>query len=342
MAVCDPALGAHAARVASHAEAVARRLGWDEARIEGCGSALRSTTSARSTSDPGCSRSPGALDAGRAGDDPRAPRGGGLADRRRPVARRGAAVRPLPPRALGRATATRPGGRGTSIPLEGRLLAVADAFDAMTSARPYRGRRSTRGRGGRARSSAAPGRSSTPRSSTRCSARSTPASECRVERAVRRRLRQAPAAAGSRPSRASAQTSSFVCVRRITSSVNAVVPWWPPRSAVRMPSATASRQRLADRPPGGLESVVVGVGEQRRRGEDHRHRVGDVLALQRRRRAVRRLRHQRRRHVTRRRRTRRAATPSRRSSRTAAARGRRGCRRRGSAPGSPSARRSTR
>jgi HD-GYP domain-containing protein (c-di-GMP phosphodiesterase class II) len=28
--------------------------------------------------------------------------------------------------------------RGRSIPLEGRLLAVADAFDAMTSARPYR------------------------------------------------------------------------------------------------------------------------------------------------------------------------------------------------------------
>ena len=27
---------------------------------------------------------------------------------------------------------------GTQIPLEGRILAVADAFDAMTSARPYR------------------------------------------------------------------------------------------------------------------------------------------------------------------------------------------------------------
>ena len=27
---------------------------------------------------------------------------------------------------------------GTEIPLEGRILAVADAFDAMTSARPYR------------------------------------------------------------------------------------------------------------------------------------------------------------------------------------------------------------
>jgi HD-GYP domain-containing protein (c-di-GMP phosphodiesterase class II) len=27
---------------------------------------------------------------------------------------------------------------GASIPLEGRILAVADAFDAMTSGRPYR------------------------------------------------------------------------------------------------------------------------------------------------------------------------------------------------------------
>jgi HD-GYP domain-containing protein (c-di-GMP phosphodiesterase class II) len=27
---------------------------------------------------------------------------------------------------------------GTAIPLEGRILAVADAYDAMTSGRPYR------------------------------------------------------------------------------------------------------------------------------------------------------------------------------------------------------------
>jgi HD-GYP domain-containing protein (c-di-GMP phosphodiesterase class II) len=30
---------------------------------------------------------------------------------------------------------------GESIPLEARILAVADAFDAMTSIRPYRGLR---------------------------------------------------------------------------------------------------------------------------------------------------------------------------------------------------------
>ena len=37
-----------------------------------------------------------------------------------------------------------PTGRaGHEIPLEGRLLAVADAFDAMTSLRPYRDRLSS-------------------------------------------------------------------------------------------------------------------------------------------------------------------------------------------------------
>ena len=34
MDVCDPALASHAARVGANAEAVARRLGWDDERIE--------------------------------------------------------------------------------------------------------------------------------------------------------------------------------------------------------------------------------------------------------------------------------------------------------------------
>ncbi len=38
------------------------------------------------------------------------------------------------------------------------------------------------------------------------------------------------------------QTSSFCFVRRMTSSVNSLVPAWPAMSAVRTPSATASRQ----------------------------------------------------------------------------------------------------
>ena len=53
-----------------------------------------------------------------------------------------------------------------------------------------------------------------------------------------------------------AQTSSFVRTRRMTSSVNSLVPAWPPRSAVRTPSATVSRQasRIA-RPATAVLSV---------------------------------------------------------------------------------------
>ena len=111
---------------------------------------------------------------------------------------------------------------------------------------------------------------------------------------------------------------------------------------MRTPSATASRaaSRIARAGLAAPRSSSV-VREQRRAGEDHRHRVRDVLALERRRRPVRGLGHQRA-PARSRRRTRRAATPSRRSSRRAAARGRRGCRRRGSAPGSPSGRPSRR
>src|SRR5919197_915772 len=50
--------------------------------------------------------------------------------------------------------------------------------------------------------------------------------------------------------------------------------------------------RLADRAADPLRFLVA-VGEERRAGEDHRHRVRDVLALERRRGAVRRLRHDR-------------------------------------------------
>jgi len=51
-----------------------------------------------------------------------------------------------------------------------------------------------------------------------------------------------------------AQTSSLAFVRSMTSSVNSVVPEWPPRSAVRTPCATASSAasrtaRAASSPP---------------------------------------------------------------------------------------------
>ena len=55
------------------------------------------------------------------------------------------------------------GKAGEEIPVEARVLAIADAFDAMTSDRPYRSALTLRRRS--RRSSAAPARSSTRRSS---------------------------------------------------------------------------------------------------------------------------------------------------------------------------------
>ncbi len=137
MRVCDPALGGHAARVGAHAELIARRLGWDDERIDDLrlGAALHDV--GKVAVRPEVLQKPGALDA----DE--------LAQvRAHPV--EGAwlisGVRSLIPalpyvlfhheRWDGAGYPTRRS--GAEIPLEGRILAVADAFDAMTSARPYR------------------------------------------------------------------------------------------------------------------------------------------------------------------------------------------------------------
>ena len=68
--------------------------------------------------------------------------------RARQPARRGE-LGALPPRAHGRRAATRAPG-GDDIPLEGRMLAVADAYEAMTADRPYRSALVRRGRARRA------------------------------------------------------------------------------------------------------------------------------------------------------------------------------------------------
>lgn len=137
MSVADPALGEHAARVGAHAEMIARRLGWDDERIDDLrlGAALHDV--GKVSVRPEVLQKPGALD-----DDE-------LAQiRAHPV--EGAwlisGVRSLGvalPYVLfhherwdGAGYPTRRA--GAEIPLEGRILAVADAFDAMTSSRPYR------------------------------------------------------------------------------------------------------------------------------------------------------------------------------------------------------------
>jgi HD-GYP domain-containing protein (c-di-GMP phosphodiesterase class II) len=137
MSVCDPGLGGHAARVGAHAELIARRLGWADDRVDGLrlGAALHDV--GKVSLRPEVLQKPGALD-----DDEIAH------IRAHPV--EGAwlisGVRSLAPalpyvlfhheRWDGMGYPTRRSGH--EIPLEGRIMAVADAFDAMTSSRPYR------------------------------------------------------------------------------------------------------------------------------------------------------------------------------------------------------------
>jgi HD-GYP domain-containing protein (c-di-GMP phosphodiesterase class II) len=142
MDVCDPALAPHAARVASNGEAVALRLGWDDRRLEALrlGAALHDV--GKVNVRPEVLGKPGVLD-----EDERAE------IRAHPVEGTWliAGVPSLAPalpyvlfhheRWDGTGYPTRRA--GVSIPLEGRVLAVADAFDAMTSQRAYRGTLST-------------------------------------------------------------------------------------------------------------------------------------------------------------------------------------------------------
>lgn len=137
MGVCDPTLGGHASRVGAHAELIARRLGWDDERIDDLrlGAALHDV--GKVSIRPEVLQKPGSLN-----DEE-------LAQvRAHPV--EGAwlisGVRSLIPalpyvlfhheRWDGAGYPTRRA--GAEIPVEGRIMAVADAFDAMTSSRPYR------------------------------------------------------------------------------------------------------------------------------------------------------------------------------------------------------------
>ena len=137
MRVADPTLGGHVARVTGQAATIARRLQWDERRLDELrlGAALHDVGKVNVRHD--VLTKPGALDPEE------------LAHiRTHPVEGTWlvAGVRSL------RAAlpyilfhherwdgAGYPTGRaGSEIPIEGRLLAIVDAFDAMTSPRPYR------------------------------------------------------------------------------------------------------------------------------------------------------------------------------------------------------------
>ena len=137
MDVCDPALASHAARVGANAEAVARRLGWDEERIEALrlGAALHDV--GKVNVRPEVLGKAGLLDEGELAEIRAHPVEGTWLIAGVP------SLSPALPYVLfhherwdGHGYPTRRS--GGNIPLEGRVLAVADAFHAMTSERPYR------------------------------------------------------------------------------------------------------------------------------------------------------------------------------------------------------------
>ncbi len=106
----DPYTRGHSARVTALAEEVARRLGWDEERI----GLLRVLAEIREHPTLGAKIL------------------------LRLVAFRGALPYVLYHHERWDGTGYPTGRSGEQIPLEARVLAVADAFDAMTSDRPYR------------------------------------------------------------------------------------------------------------------------------------------------------------------------------------------------------------
>jgi HD-GYP domain-containing protein (c-di-GMP phosphodiesterase class II) len=137
MDVADPDLGGHAARVGRHAEAIASRLGWDDHRLEHLqlGAMLHDVGKVRIRAT--VLAKPGRLTGEELAEIRAHPVEGlwmlsGLP-----------ALAPALPYVLfhherwdGTGYPTRR--RGHEIPIEGRVMAVADAFDAMTSERPYR------------------------------------------------------------------------------------------------------------------------------------------------------------------------------------------------------------
>jgi len=136
MNVCDPALEGHASRVCVHAEVVARRLGWNDAALEGLrlGAALHDVGKVNVRAD--VLSKPGRLDDAELAEVRAHPVEGAWL-----IAGIPSLSAALPyvlfhhERWDGCGYPTRRA--GIEIPIEGRLLAVADSFDAMTSSRPY-------------------------------------------------------------------------------------------------------------------------------------------------------------------------------------------------------------
>jgi HD-GYP domain-containing protein (c-di-GMP phosphodiesterase class II) len=133
----DPLLGAHAARVAANADVVAARLGWDEERLGALrlGAVLHDV--GKVNVRPEVLSKPGGLDASELAEIRAHPVEGVWILAGVP------SLVPALPCVLFHHERWDGGGyptrrAGTAIPGEGRVLAVVDAYDAMTSGRPYR------------------------------------------------------------------------------------------------------------------------------------------------------------------------------------------------------------
>jgi HD-GYP domain-containing protein (c-di-GMP phosphodiesterase class II) len=134
---CDPYMRGHSTRVARMAQAVGVRLGWGDAAVArlGLGGALHDVGKL-AISDAVLNK-PGPLTEAELAEVRRHPEAGA----RLVVLEQ--ALRPALPSVLYHHERWDgdgyPSGRaGMKIPLEARILAVVDAFDAMTSDRPYR------------------------------------------------------------------------------------------------------------------------------------------------------------------------------------------------------------
>jgi HD-GYP domain-containing protein (c-di-GMP phosphodiesterase class II) len=137
MRVCHPDLGDHAARVSLRAQALARRLDWPEGRVEqvAIGAALHDV--GKVNTRPEVLDKPGALDERELAHVRAHPvEGAWLVSGIRSLRDALSYVLFHHERWDGGGYPT--GRAGAEIPVEGRLLAVVDAFDAMTSPRPYR------------------------------------------------------------------------------------------------------------------------------------------------------------------------------------------------------------
>ena len=127
----------HGQRVAALAEPVAARLGWDVQRLSLLRFGAPLHDIGKIAVRPEVLRKPGPLTADELVEIQRHPRAGALLVRPLRLGRRA-----LPyvlfhhERWDGSGYPTKI--RGDAIPVEARVLAVADAFDAMTSPRPYR------------------------------------------------------------------------------------------------------------------------------------------------------------------------------------------------------------